>query len=287
MRPELKDKNMKQQYTNPRVAIRSRALTTAVLFTCAAVLTLPLQALADGGHRGDDRKKATRIIPPNQEAYGTSYSELAGAWWDWAVNQPPDMNPILDETGEFAHVGQNEDYGQGKSVFFLAGNFGGETVRSCTVPRGKALFFPIVNGLWIAPEEGNTEECRQAVNEFVGWPTEMQCIIDGVPVEDIRAYRAQSPPGGSPFHIQAGSLLESLDPGFYVPRGYVTGSVADGYWLLVKLGDGNQHVIEFSGTLGDPESPDFQLSVKYILTVVGDEDHDHHRDGDGDGDHGR
>lgn len=193
-----------------------------------------------------------------------SYGELAGAWWDWAVNQPPDMNPILDETGEFASVGQDP---AGK-VFFLAGNFGGETVRECTVPAGKALFFPIVNGLWIAPEEGNNEECRQAVNDFLGFPAEIACWIDGEPVEDLRAYRAQSPPGGSPFHIAAGGLLESLDPTFYIARDYLPGTVADGYWLLVQLGQEKEHVIQFSGQSANPDAP-FELSVTYHLTVAG------------------
>jgi len=275
---------MKTQKTKPRVATFLRALTAVALVSCAAALTVPsLEVLADGGHRGDGRKKVTRVIPPNVEAYGTSYSELAGAWWDWAVNQPPDMNPILDETGEFAHVGQDEDHGQGKKIFFLAGNFGGDTVRHCTVPKGKALFFPVLNGLWIAPEEGDTDGCRQAVNDFLGFPAELSCSIDGVPVEDLRAYRAQSPPGGSPFHIQAGSLLESLAPDFYVPRDYLPGTVADGYWLLVELGDGAEHVIEFSGKSANPDNP-FELSVTYFVTV--EDNHQGHGNGNDDHDGG-
>jgi hypothetical protein len=168
-------------------------------------------------------------------------------------------------------VGQDEDYGQGGQIFFLAGNFGGTTVRQCSVPAGKALFFPVINGLWIAPEEGDNESCRQAVNEFLGFPAQIACSIDGVPVADLRAYRAQSPPGGSPFHIRAGGLLESLAPDFYVPRGYLPGTVADGYWLLVKLGPGKQHVIQFSGQSANEEFP-FELDVTYLLTVEGNAD---------------
>ena len=265
---------MKQQNTNPRVAMFSPALTAAVLLTCAAVLTLQSPALGGKGVQGKGKPKTTRIIPPHVEAFGTTYSELAGAWWDWAVNQPPDMNPITDETGAFCHVGQDEDFGQGEKIFFLAGNFGGtaQTVRHCTVPAGKALFFPVLNQLWIAPEECDTGACRQEANNPIDATSVLECLIDGVPVADLYAYRAQSPPGGSPFHIRAGGLLESLAPDFYVPRGHLPGSVADGYWLLVKLGDGAEHVIEFRGVLGDPNAPTFQLSVKYFLTVAGDDD---------------
>jgi len=256
---------MKVIATPPHAAELPRALKALALLCCAAAFAMPSTAQAQ-----DDQ---TMIFPPDGKTYGKTYGELAGAWWDWAVNQPPDMNPILDTTGEFAAVGQDEDYGQGGHIFFLAGNFGGETVRQCTIPAGKALFFPIVNGLWIAPEEGSNEECRQAVNDFLGFPAQIACSIDGVPVNDLRAYRAQSPPGGSPFHIRAGGLLESLAPDFYVPRGYTTGSVADGYWLLVKLGPSKQHVIEFSGTSANPDAP-FELDVTYLITVVGDGDND-------------
>ena len=238
-----------------------------VLLYCMAALVAPSTMLADGGIGTQ-----TKVYPPDGVAFGKTYGELTGAWWDWAVNQPPDMNPILDETGAFCHVGQDEDYGQGRRIFFLAGNFGGTTVRACSVPAGKALFFPIVNGLWIAPEECATaDECRTIVNDFLGFPAAIACTIDGVPVEDIRAYRAQSPPGGSPFHIRAGGLLESLAPDFYVPRGYTTGSVAHGYWPLVKLGEGREHVIRFTAASANPAAP-FELDVTYLITVVGNAD---------------
>lgn len=265
---------MKYLNISPCTAILPRTFTTAaLLLCCTAALTVPSQALAGGlGPPGQAGDGVTQVIPPDSSYFGKQYADLTMAWWDWSLNQPPETNPILDETGEFCHVGQDEDFGQGKKIFFLAGNFGGETERHCTIPSGKALFFPVVNGLWIAPEECATaDECRQTVNDFLGFPAEIECTIDGVPVEDIRAYRAQSPPGGSPLHIRSGGLLEWLAPDFYVPRDYEPGSVADGYWLLVRLGDGAEHVIEFSATSGNTNAP-FELSVTYFLTVEEDDD---------------
>jgi hypothetical protein len=227
-----------------------------------------LEALGGGGHRKD----LPRIVPPNVRAFGTTYSDLAVVWWNWAINQPPDSNPITDPTGEFCHEGQDEDWGQGKKIFFLAGSFGGpdQTVRHCTIPKGKALFFPLFDTLWIVPEECGIDECRQFANDPVDQVTSLSCTIDGVPVADIFAYRAQSPPGGSPFEIRAGGLLESLAPDFYVPRGSLPGTVSDGYWIMVVLDkEADEHEIEFSSVLGDPENPTFQLSVKYFLTVAG------------------
>lgn len=253
---------MKNQSTNPRVATLSHTLAAAMSLACAAALTFPSVALANDG------KKETQVIPPNVEAYGTSYSDLAGAWWNWVLNQPPDMNPILDETGEFCAVGQNEDWGQGKKIFFLAGNFGGTTVRECTVPKKKALFIPLLNNLYITPEEGDIDTVRALANAATQPASVLECSIDGEPLGDLFAYRAQSPPGGSPFEIRPGTLAAT----FGIPPRGPEPAVSDGYWLLVELGDGEDHVIEFSAKSGDPETPDFELSVTYILKVENDVD---------------
>ena len=50
------------------------------------------------------------------------------------------MNPLTDQTGQFGAV--NQPIG---NVWFLAGNGGGATVRTVTIPAGKALFFPVAN----------------------------------------------------------------------------------------------------------------------------------------------
>lgn len=244
----------------------------AWLNTTLLAFALAMPPLAQCGPEKDEcEKRGNYVYPPDAKVFGTTYSKLAMAWWDWAFNQPPNMNPVSDTTGAFASVGQDRDYGQGKNIFFLAGNFGGEeqTVRRCTIPKGKALFFPIVNSLWITPEECGTVECRQIANGEMDPVTTLECKIDGLSVGDLFAYRAQSPPGGSPFHIEPGSLVASFGAP-YLPRGYLPGSIADGYWLLVKLDDKKEHVIEFSAARGSPTA--FQLSVKYILTVAKDKD---------------
>src|SRR6059058_3845619 len=68
-------------------------------------------------------------------------SHLATRWWQWALGTPASENPLTDTTGQFAAVNQSPS----GRIWFLAGNFGGTTVRTITVPKGAALFFPIVN----------------------------------------------------------------------------------------------------------------------------------------------
>ena len=59
-------------------------------------------------------------------------------------------NPLLDTTGAYAAAGQENGIGPANKYFFLTGTFGnaythGPVTRTATVPKGKALFFPIIN----------------------------------------------------------------------------------------------------------------------------------------------
>ena len=68
---------------------------------------------------------------------------LAADGWQWVLGIPADSNPLLDQTGANAAVGQCGP------VWFLAGTTGGSAERAITVPAGKSLFFPLVNNVWI------------------------------------------------------------------------------------------------------------------------------------------
>jgi len=82
------------------------------------------------------------VIPPQARAHGLSYGEWGAQWWRWAYSFPVDQFPPL-QSGE-----GDCSLGQSGSVWFLAGTAGqGPVTRSCTIPSGKALFFPIITYL--------------------------------------------------------------------------------------------------------------------------------------------
>jgi hypothetical protein len=142
-----------------------------------------------------------QILPPQSNPYGMSY----GAWfneyqkWWWSVTA--DRDPIADQTGELAALGQSGH------VWFLATSSLGQSVtRTFRVPAGTALFFvpafsvwgdyPVDDPWWYDPY---TDEDGQVFSSGAAWcladalkavreVTDMVCVIDGKPVENLQDY---------------------------------------------------------------------------------------------------
>ena len=195
-----------------------------------------------------------------------TYGAWGAKWWQWAFSLPATDNPTV-ATGDIDCTA-----GQQGHVYFLAGFFSlvaepppppGE--RMCTIPPGKALFFPILNvecsNVEADPFYGGTKEERQAcVEGLLAGEAELAVIIDGESFTDLAQDRAQS--RDFKFKMPAEDNLLGL-PG-------VTGgkSVTDGYWFFVPPLPVGEHTIEIFGKFG-PDSPlfGFQTDVIYHLTV--------------------
>jgi hypothetical protein len=235
----------------------------------AAALVLGLAAPGNGQGRGNPNPG---IAPPNAKPFGKTYGEWAAAWWLWAVGIPADYNPILDETGEFC------DQGQSGPVWFLAGNFGGETERTCEVPAGKALFFPILNSLWWAPDdlddaafvaaflgldpdELTDDELIRLIARFrVGPDPELTLTIDGVAARNLNRYYVESPG----FRILDTDLIDDLGAEISQPNRAVTA----GYYVMLAPLPAGEHTIRFTAQYDNPIFGEFALDVTYHLTVA-------------------
>ncbi len=216
------------------------------------------------------------VLPPHSHAFGMTYGEWSAAWWQWAFSLPVDAHPLFDTA----------DCSQGQSgkVFFLGGTFvttvnpSGTVVgvanRNCTVPAGKALFFPIINTECSTLEgNGTTDaELRECAKFFQDHAIDLEGTIDGVPLQNLESYRVQSP------LFTYGPLPDNNVLQFFgIPgadEGATSPSVADGvYLLLAPLSVGN-HTLHFSGgqsfskAAGDPFDFEFELDVTYNLTVA-------------------
>jgi hypothetical protein len=84
-----------------------------------------------------------------QNKHGSSYAEWAESWWTWILETPvllpSGSHPIFDDGTVDCSIGQDGH------VWFLTGKIspGEETRRSCSVPTGTALFFPLFNNVYI------------------------------------------------------------------------------------------------------------------------------------------
>lgn len=192
------------------------------------------------------------IAPINSKPHGKSYSQWAAAWWQWAFSIPAGVNPLLDPTGENAAVGQEG------AVWFLAGNFGGTTVREVSVPAGKWLFFPILNQPWVQfPDDPpyTIPELRAILRPSMDNAT-LYCEIDGRPVKDLASYREESAVFTT---TVAEDNLLGLPAGDYEP------CVDNEYYLLLNPLTPGRHIIRFMAENADQS---FALDVTYHITVT-------------------
>ena len=198
-----------------------------------------------------------------QSAYPPA-SQLAAQWWQWALETPTSVNPLLDQSGQFGAVNQPRGH-----VWFLAGNTGGVTVRTVAIPAGKALFFPIANTFDV--EDGtatgvgaggkvfsvkNPLQTAQAlVAAIMATAFGLSCSVDGTPVSITSANLEQS----NPFALQL-----PTDNILGVPRGVYYPTIDSGYYVLLTPLSPGQHTIQFAGGIG---FFGFSLDVTYHITI--------------------
>ena len=195
---------------------------------------------------------------------------LTAQWWQWALSIPTGQNPQEDPTGQYCMVGQRG------SVWFLGGVFsGGPAERTCSVPEGATLFFPVINEITInapnvcgqGPENDAAKDLRQQSKAF----------IDGVPLSSVKV---QVDGKNTPFRRVQSQVFEVALPEDNVfdapcvgaglgnvPAGIYSPAVDDGYYVLLPpLKPGSQtHTIHFQAEQPTQTLP---TDVTYKITVV-------------------
>ena len=186
------------------------------------------------------------------ETFGATYGEWSARWWQWLLSIPAAINPNLDATGANCDQGQknNED-----DVWFLAGTFGGSATRTCTIPAGKPIFFPLINTAVFKPVDGETLlDLRRQASAFINSVSVLECTIDGVALSNLFAFRVHSP-----------SFSIDLPPGGLVQGNATATVVSDGYWLLLSPLPPGPHTIHFRGATSGGE---LVVDVIYNLMIA-------------------
>lgn len=211
-----------------------------------------------------------KLFPQNSLVYGRTYSEWAAEWSQWALSIPVSNHPLFDN-GDCS-------VGQTGPVWFLGGKFcdpideecGFEAVeRTCTVPFGKALFFPIVN-MSSSSLEGYGDtivELRQNSESIIDYFfTDETCTISltvdnkVVREKDLKKkFHVHSRTFG--FTLPEDNLLKILGVVEAVQGDYYP-AVDEGFYVMLKPLSPGMHTINFSAN-----APVFGLSLNVTYTI--------------------
>jgi hypothetical protein len=210
----------------------------------------------------EDQK--TDVAPIDSIPEGQTYGRWAAQWQEWAVGAPAAENPVLDITGQYC--GQR----QVDRVWFLAGTFGpGTVVRSCDIPAGKALFFPLIDNAYFAflsdPSDQRTEKFVRSQAECTQ-PAQISASIDGSKVAHPQRFFTGPSGSESPiFNVQLppGNIFGADEA--TIPELLLSPSAEQGYYLFLYPLSPGKHTIRWvaSGCIAGL----FQ-DITYNLTVA-------------------
>jgi hypothetical protein len=234
--------------------MKLRTMFLFLLMMCVAVIA------SDQNVASDQNGPNPMIFQPNENMYGLSYGDWTAAWWQYVMQYTNDINPYFDTTGSLCNEGQ------GGPVFYLVGSPTGATLttRYCTVPAGKALLIPLINGECSTIEPGgfhidNASQGHTCAEAWVDGLGTISMTIDGYRVKDLTSYRFQSP-----FYY----FNVPPDNNFTGTVGPTEAwSVSDGYWVMVKPLKPGVHVIHvYAKMVGGLQAGAIQ-NFTYVLTI--------------------
>jgi hypothetical protein len=217
------------------------------------------------------------VFPPNVTVRGLTYAQLSARNWEWTFN-----TSLHGPKGQVAQavapfIGPvNCRYGQVGTVWFLQPPIGSATTpvkRSCTVPRGTVIFFPVysawqdnLNYPGQPPTTYTVSQMRQLAAGYLSNAQSLRASVDGHPIASLTnlssAYRTKSPV----FHyvLPADSFYNAYF-GLTWPAGTRTpppGAVADGVYVALKPLAPGRHIIRWGAT-----GSNLLASVTYTITV--------------------
>lgn len=205
---------MKVSLKYPQSALVSTLVVVALIISTDV-------ALASSGNPG--------VFPPGSHPYGRTYGEWSAQWWQDAVRVTTLAGCPMASAGPH------------NQVWLLAGTTGGSATRSCTVPTGKAILFPIINAECSTAEgNGTTEQqLRDCARALMDQVTVVAATVDGASLHGLT-------PPNSPYRVE--SPLFNFDALSGNPFGIPTGttpSVSDGYWIMLHPLPPGVHTIHF------------------------------------------
>jgi hypothetical protein len=186
------------------------------------------------------------VFDAGSNPYDMPFAEWTGKWWKWIRSFPSDTSPASDTTGEFCSISQPYP-----NVWFLAGTYGDSVTRTCTIPFGKALFFPIISSYFSFagdPHLKSEDELLEAAKKDIDTVKQLEIVVDDATFGQLDQFRV----GGGPFD----DVFEGVETKF----------ASDGFWIFLKPPKIGNHTIHFVG-----ENIDFFNEVTYHISTISDQ----------------
>ena len=156
-----------------------------------------------------------QLIPPAKPIAGVTQEEWSKRWWHWALSFEDEDSPVADADGSLCANGQSGP------VWFLAGTYGTKrAVRSCSIPAGKTLFFPLINFIAFPPDD-EREACASLMlraEELTETPAALVLDLNGKRFSGLEAHRQatkgcflvapedDAPAAGNGYYVALGPL---------------------------------------------------------------------------------
>jgi len=213
------------------------------------------------------------------QVLGATIGEWSAEWWTWLLQIPADRNPLFDPDGSFCAEAQRGP------VWFLAGSWIGEAERTCAIPKGSSIFFPIANYVWVqtsGDDPANTEtDYRQCVSGIPGGVLgcgdgiaavagDLEATLDGEPI--VFDYRTPIVRSQSPLFMVRWPLnnVFGVDPALQNCAN-CRQAVSDGFWVMLPPLSPGVHTLWFRA--GDGTSDWQNLTYHLIVTSKGSGHH--------------
>ena len=195
-----------------------------------------------------------------------SFEKLSAEWQQWALSIPTSVNPQLDTNGENCMVGQRG------SVWFLAGVFiggAGMPTRICSVPEGKALYFPVINSVQInvpnvcgqGPNNFSVRELRSMAAPIIDGATNLSVTVDTITIKNFRRVKSEV----FEVALPADNVFVAPCAPLPVPTGIYSPAVDDGIYVLLDPLDIGKHALHFHA---ENPSQNFIQDVTYNIAVA-------------------
>jgi hypothetical protein len=204
---------------------------------------------------------AAPIASGQTSSQGQNLGKLTGEWWNWAVSTNP--SPL-----EGSYKGGTQCDGNFvDGVFFLGGSTTSKAVkRTCTVPAGTPILFPVVNVVCseapTVPTDGgftgDPKPYTKCSKDFLDTVLEGSTTFATLDGQNLEIQRLESGPFTWTFPTRS-DVFPSIPPGSYE-------AAASGLWVYLPQGlEPGTYTLTFGGTY---PNVGFEQTITYTLTVV-------------------